>query len=60
MKILSIVSLFASIIYLILPIDAIPDAIPIAGQIDDLLLMAIPGILYLISEKIEEKSNNDL
>jgi uncharacterized membrane protein YkvA (DUF1232 family) len=37
--------LWIALIYLILPFDAIPDILPIAGQIDD--LVAVPLLLSL-------------
>lgn len=35
----------AALAYLVSPIDLIPDAIPILGVLDDLLL--VPGLLFL-------------
>jgi len=34
-----------AIAYFVSPIDLIPDAIPILGQLDDLLI--VPGLIYL-------------
>jgi uncharacterized membrane protein YkvA (DUF1232 family) len=35
----------AAILYFVSPIDLIPDAIPVLGQLDDLLI--VPGLIYL-------------
>lgn len=38
------VTTIASLLYIISPIDILPDFIPILGQIDDLLLLGIIGL----------------
>lgn len=38
--------------YFVSPIDLIPDAIPILGQLDDLLI--VPGLLYLALRLVPE------
>lgn len=52
-------ALIAGLAYVISPIDLIPDAIPIAGWIDDLIVMTMAINKYLNNEDIEvEKAIN--
>ena len=40
------------VIYAVLPVDVVPDAIPVAGWIDDLLIV-LPGILNAVQQNLE-------
>lgn len=48
----TIVSIVSSLIYILSPIDLIPDAIPIVGYIDDIMLLG--WVLKSIHSDIEE------
>lgn len=50
--------LVACILYAISPIDLVPDAIPVAGWIDDILIV-VPGALNAIQQNIS-KTNETL
>ena len=50
------VLLGTSVGYLLLPFDLIPDAIPILGQLDDLLI--VPGLFWLALKLIPEEIIN--
>ena len=47
-----LITIIAAIVYLVFPIDLIPDFIPIAGQGDDFLILSIAYLL--LSEDIEK------
>lgn len=47
----------AAIGYLLLPFDLIPDAIPVLGQLDDLLI--VPGLFWLALKLIPEEIVQD-
>lgn len=53
--------LIASLIYILSPIDALPDFVPIVGWLDDgaaALLMATE-IAQMLRERREDKTNED-
>ena len=38
----------AAIAYIILPIDLVPDFIPLLGRIDDLLALVVAGLMFML------------
>ena len=50
-----LITIIVSVVYLIFPLDFIPDFIPVAGQVDDILVMSIA---YMILDKDIEKYKN--
>jgi len=50
-----LITIIVSVVYLIFPLDFIPDFIPVAGQADDILVMSIA---YMILDKDIEKYKN--
>ena len=46
--------LWVAIIYLIVPVDFVPDAVPVVGKLDDLLPFIISMI---IQDKMSRKTN---
>lgn len=48
------VTLVLAIVYLLSPIDLIPDFIPVIGFLDDLII--VPGLIWLALRIIEESA----
>jgi uncharacterized membrane protein YkvA (DUF1232 family) len=46
-----------AIVYLLSPVDLIPDGIPILGQLDDLLI--VPGLLFVAMRMIPKSVKDD-
>ena len=53
---LKILILFV-VLYILSPIDLIPDFIPVIGILDELMIIVLP---YLVIKKIKKKDNNKL
>lgn len=55
-------TIIAALGYLILPVDLVPDFIPIAGYGDDLaaLLYAIGSVAFLINDEIKNKAKKKM
>lgn len=55
-KIGAIAGLFAALIYLLVPVEIIPDAVPVLGWIDDVvaILLAVANAIRLVI-KIKER-----
>ncbi|RNM19035.1 DUF1232 domain-containing protein, partial [Dickeya undicola] len=49
-------TIYASLAYFVLPIDAIPDAIPVVGYTDDLAVLAtaLATVSMYIDEKVKQ------
>ena len=39
----------AAVVYVVLPIDILPDIIPVLGQIDDLVMLVVALVVFLMS-----------
>ena len=39
----------AAVVYIALPVDFVPDIIPVLGQIDDLVLLVVALVVFLMS-----------
>ena len=53
-KVLSNPMLWVAVIYLLVPVDVVPDAVPVVGTLDDL----IPFIAaMIIQDKMSRKTN---
>lgn len=52
-KVLSNPMLWVAIIYLVVPVDFVPDAVPVVGTLDDLLPFVVSMI---IQEKMSRKN----
>ena len=50
-----LITIIFAVLYLIFPLDFIPDFIPIGGQMDDILIMSIA---YMMLDKDIEKYKN--
>src|SRR5438874_2082894 len=53
---------FASLIYVVLPIDFIPDVIPVLGQLDDLgvVLLAIEAFFMMAPQDVVAEHRADI
>ena len=53
---------FASLIYVILPLDVIPDVIPVLGQLDDLgvVALAIEGFIMMSPQDVVAEHRADI
>lgn len=54
--------IYGAIAYFILPVDAIPDFIPVSGYSDDLLALAaaVGTVSVYINEEVKEKTRNKM
>ncbi len=51
---------FASLVYVILPVDFVPDVIPVLGQLDDLgvVLLAIETFIFMAPQNVVQEHRN--
>ena len=54
--------IYGALVYFILPVDAIPDVIPLAGYTDDLgaLAAAVASVALYIDEEVRQKATRKL
>ena len=55
-------AIYAALAYFILPVDAVPDVIPVAGFTDDLgvLAAAVASVSMYITSDVKEKANQKM
>lgn len=56
------IQIYGALGYLILPIDIVPDVLPVVGYVDDLgaLMLAIGAVSMSIDRTVKEKAKNKL